>query len=294
MTRRPAPARTRAAFTIIELLIVVVIIALLAAMLLAGITKVRKYAVATQVTNDISLLETACVKFNQDFGFNPPSTFTIPAVKNSADPNFILFTKMYPRWMSAVADGTATGLPNAGVVLNGNQSMVYFLGGPGNNGWATDAPLDAGAATTKKGPYFDFKPDRLTPGSAFGAPSALPVFLDPYKNPPAAPNGTPYAYFGSVAGGRYPAVACFGVMPFVETASGATVVKYVNQGTVQIISAGEDGAFGPGCPLVGAVQCKYTAGQSAPAAGISPYGEGDVGADDIANFNGGSKLGVGK
>ncbi len=291
MTRRPA--RRRAAFTIIELMIVIVIIALLAALLLAGIAKVRKFAVVAQATNDISQLEAACTQFKNDWGFVPPTTFTIPATKNSADPNFILLTKRYPRWMAASPDGTPTGLPNGGATLNGNQSMVYFLGGPNNNGWMTDGPFDPGAADAKKPVYFEFKPDRLVPGTAYGL-NALPVYLDPYKNPPATPDGTPYAYFGSTIGGKYPPTACFGVMPFVETASGATVIKYINQGTVQIVSAGEDGKFGPGCPLIGAVQCKYVAGGSAPAAGISPYGEGDDGADDLSNFNSGNKLGVGK
>jgi prepilin-type N-terminal cleavage/methylation domain-containing protein len=275
MTRRPA---RRAAFTIIELLIVVVIIALLAALLLAGIARVKKYAVATQTTNDISLLETACTKFKDDWGFVPPTTFTVPAVKNSADPNFILLTKRYPRWMAASPDGTAIAPPlaYAGQTLNGNQSMVFFLGGPNNNGWMTDAPYDAAAADAKPGPYFDFKPDRLAAGTGFGLASAAPVFLDPYKNPPAAPNGTPYAYLGSTTGGKYPAVPCFGVNPFMESAT-----KFVNQGTVQIVSAGEDGAFGPGGMFV---------------AGSGVYVDTGVpnGADDIANFNGGSKLGVGK
>ena len=89
------------------------------------------------------------------------------------------------------------------------------------------------------------------------------------------------------------------VYPFVEQVSGTTIVKFVNQGNVQIVSAGEDGMFGPGCPgplstPANPIQCKYVPGQSGPAAGVSPYAEGDAGADDVGNFNNGNKLGVGR
>lgn len=304
MTRRPA----RRAFTIIELMVVVVIIALLAALLLAGIAKVRKFAVATQVTNDISLLETSCVKFKQDSGFNPPSTFRLPvmlppssnpvaspAERALEDSSFLLLKRMYPRWnpplipMTTNIDWTAAGWSAAlqaqyvNQNLNGNQSMVLLLGGPQQTGWAVDGPNPpTPTANVQKGPYFDFKPDRLVSGTGFGLSTAA-VFLDPYKNPPAAPNGTPYVYFGSIEGGKYPAVSstltAAGCFPVMEN---ATSGKFVNTGTVQIISAGEDGAFGIN-PSGGV----FTAGQGV-------WSEGNPGADDIANFNSGSKLGVGR
>lgn len=309
MTPR-TPARRRPGFTFVELLIVIAILALLAALLLAGITRVQVVGRVATANSDITQLAGACEKFKQEHGFFPPSSFTIPAQKNSGDFNFQLLAKMYPRWMATQPDGTNTGLVGGGVTLNGNQSLVYFLGGPGNTGWATDAPIAPTAgATAIKGPYFDFKQDRLTPGNQLPAPftlgNAANVFMDPFRLPSNNGLGTPYAYFASVSpGGKYPATPCWGVSPFVESATNpplvpnGIVVKYVNMNGVQVISAGEDGKFGPGCPLLGnnpgQVQCVYQAGRSNAAGGVSPYAEGDDGADDVGNVNNGNKLGVGR
>ena len=300
MTRR-LPTR-RAGFTFVELLIVIAIIGLLAALLLAGISRVNSLARTATASADISQLEAACQKFKTDYGFNPPSGFTIPV--RVTDPGFVTLKTMFSRWTGNpdMAGNITPALANAGTTLDNNQSMVYFLGGPNQTGWATDAPYAPSAtATAIKPPLFDFKQDRLD--GALGGPRR---YLDPFKNN-FAPNGTPYAYFGSGVGGRYTlgtssittGAGTFTVDPFVEQVSGTTVSKFVNQGGVQIVSAGEDGKFGPGCPgpastPPSAVQCKYVAGQSAVGSGISPYGEGDAGADDVGNFNGGSKLGVGR
>jgi prepilin-type N-terminal cleavage/methylation domain-containing protein len=301
MIRRTRPTG-RAAFTIIELMVVVVIIALLAALLLAGVSRVAKMGTMATASNDISQLSTAAEQFKQAWGFYPPSgltvvnpatgvltpvNFKIPATVPVSPPtnlvqaqelaSYELYKKKYPRWLSTAAAGTATGLANGGAELNGAQSMVYFLGGPTQTGWATDAPVaPAVGATATVPPYFDFKQDRLAPGSAYGL-SALPVYLDPYKNPPGAPNGTPYVYLAAGTSGKYPACPCFGVYPLQESAA-----KFANSGTVQIISAGEDGVVGTN--LSGGV---YVAGQG-------NWGEGTPGADDLGNVNNGNKLGVGR
>jgi type II secretory pathway pseudopilin PulG len=310
----------------VELLIVIAILALLAALLLAGIARVQSVGRVATVNNDITQLAMSCDKFKQDFGFYPPSVFRLPAYQPPAvNPaanaleqqieanSFNLLKTMYPRWNPTVnaagqiQDWTANGMAPIYLNqnLNGNQTMVLLLGGPGNTGWAVDRPWPPTAgATTVKGPYFDFKQDRLVPGIQLPAPYTLannpaPAYMDAFRSPANGGLGTPYAYFGSSSpGGKYLAVPCWGVMPFVEQANNpptvptGVVVKYLNQGTVQIICAGEDNKFGPGCPLVGTVQCIYQAGRSGSP--YSAYAEGDDGADDIGNFNSGNKLGVGR
>jgi prepilin-type N-terminal cleavage/methylation domain-containing protein len=291
MTRRLAPTH-RAAFTLIELLIVIVIIALLAGLLLVGLSKVQRTGTIVTATNDISQLTQACEQFKREYGFFPPSAFAVPT--RTDQPGYAVLKKMYPRWnpplqADMVTIQAAAQPPLAGTTLNGNQSMVYFLGGPAQTGWATDGPYAPTAtATATKGPFFDFKQDRLRPGNdpslnAYATVSTAPVYLDPFRyaatagasGPPGF--GTPYAYMASTEGGKYPPVPCYGVNPLLETAT-----KYINTGTVQIISAGEDGTFGPH-----PANTPFVPGQGA-------YGQTDSGADDIANFNNGSKLGVGK
>jgi prepilin-type N-terminal cleavage/methylation domain-containing protein len=292
MTPRTAGTR-RAAFTLVELLIVVTIIALLAGLLLVGIQKIGGAGKTVVATQDITSLQAATETFKREFGFYPPSEFRLPSMP---DPNlntsltpqqkalevasFALLKQMYPRWAPQL---TGTGMINwtgaypsmAGYIgqnLDGNQSMVLFLGGPLQTGWATDSP-QATAGTAVKGPYFEFKQDRLDGNQ--GGPRH---FLDPFKNP-TNPNGKPYAYLASQSpGGKYPAVGCLGVFAVCETAN-----KFVNQSGVQIVSAGEDGVFG-----------SFGSHAQVYSAGAGPFAEGTAGFDDLANFNNGNKLGVGR
>jgi prepilin-type N-terminal cleavage/methylation domain-containing protein len=151
-------------------------------------------------------------------------------------------------------------LDNHGTLLTGVDSLAYFLGGsrPAFPGWHPAMPVYP-TGSTKKGPYFDFAPDRFA-GNAF---------LDPFK--------TPYAYMASGASG-YPTSVT------VVTASGNQTVspyklaasRFVNPDSFQLISAGQDLTFGPG---------------DVWAAGTGAYAPTGVGADDIANFNG-APLGV--
>jgi hypothetical protein len=63
------------------------------------------------------------------------------------------------------------------------------------------------------------------------------------------------------------------MVPFLDGGSN----KPVNEGSCQIISAGENKAFGPG---------------GIWAAGNGQYVQGAAGADDMANFNNGVMLGA--
>ena len=264
----------RAGYTLIELLVVIAIIAILVGLLLPAIQGVRAVGTRAQTGNDLSQFGTAVTTFKKDWHAVPPTVFVVPTQKNSADPNYLFLTRRYPRWNTAAAENTPINPPlaMAGQRLVGNQSMVYFLGGPEFTGWAKDAPYAPSATATAKDFYLDIQPNRLKPGNTagYGYVSAAPVFVDPF--------GTPYLYWGSNSvGGKYATVGATdspnaSFTPFLEAAN-----KYVNPDGCQIISAGQNRAFGPG-------------GLWAPGAGA--YASGQPGVDDMANFNSGKMLGA--
>jgi len=123
-------------------------------------------------------------------------------------------------------------------------------------GWYSPATGDKA-----KGPFFDFKPERVVNGQ----------FLDPY--------GTPYIFFGSKNGNDYDAFGIYagGVIPGFMVDGGWGGVspfkgldgKYINPNGFQIISAGKNKQFGPG-------------GAFDP--GVNNYSPGAPGGDDLSNF----------
>lgn len=265
MTANVAKVR-RAGFTLIELLIAIAIIGVLVGLLLVGISAVGRGAKRAQTVTEINGLSTACTMFKKDFGFYPPTTFTIPST--SAEPGFVKLKQMFRAWTPA--DPSNLGLAGAGTTLDCNQSMVYFLAGPNGDGWHPAQPT-APTGTTKKGPYFDFQPSRLASGR----------YLDYF--------GTPYAYIASTGPSGYPTAPLsitfdgntYGpVTPYIHAAG-----KFVNPEGVQIISAGEDQLFGPG-------SFPPPSGTPTPwVPGNGEYGPGQPGDDDVANFNNGTILG---
>jgi prepilin-type N-terminal cleavage/methylation domain-containing protein len=275
--RRRPPARP-AGFTLVELLVVVTIIVLLLALLLPAIQKVRTIAQETEARNDISQIALAADNFKNDWGEYPPSVFTVPGNKNSNDPSFQLLARKYPRWAMNIAEGGPTGLPAAGTPLVGNQSMVYFLGGPAGTGWAHDQPVAPNVNATSKMVYLEINSNKLQPGNQYGYASPASVYMDPF--------GTPYAYFGSnKVGGKYPPVPPAGFtsthpdfgpngtpMPYQDGA------KFANENKCQIISAGPNNRFGAGGAAWTTTHPDYV--------GSGPGG------DDLANFNNGNRLGV--
>jgi len=270
----------RSAFTLVELMMVITIIALLAALLLPAIAKVRNYVQRGAASSEINQLAAACTKFHSDWGFYPPSTFTIPT--NINQPGFAMLKLKYPRWNPATdATGTIIEpsiLPGAGTVLNGNQSLVYFLGGPDGTGWANDGPTaPSPTANNPMGAYFNFESSRLVPGNTVGFPNTRSAYIDQF--------GSPYAYFAvERATGNYnPSV----LMNWKGTTAKAISDngKYLNPKSIQIISAGENGADDSLPPA----ERGFGNGTWTPGSGS--YGMKSGGVDDFGNFNGGAPLG---
>src|SRR5262249_39129224 len=142
-----------------------------------------------------------------------------------------------------------------GVWLEGDQCLVFFLGGiPGDKiflGFSTNQqnPTAAGGERIK---FYEFKPSRLTNNNN--------IFYS-YNNP-FDEFAKPYAYMGAYrAQNEYNSLLnayglgfgvpdCFslGVNPYATfwPSAPGQVVRFVNPDSFQLISAGADGNFGAG------------------------------------------------
>jgi general secretion pathway protein G len=174
--------------------------------------------------------------------------------------------RMFPRldhatWTKGI-DWNGNGkidAPEAGgvVVLEGDQCLVFFLGGipgtlgdsPGVLGFSTNGADPATFGGARKGPYYEFNTGRLYQRNRNGFYS----YYDAYHK-------QPYAYFSSYSRrngyNRYGTSDCasLGVWPYADTltvdARGSIAsIRYLKPDSFQIISAGEDGKFGPGTDL---------------------------------------------
>src|SRR5688500_10340114 len=203
---RPLHQR-RPAFTLIELLVVIAMIAILASLLLGGVMMMWNRGYDAKEINDVKQLEIALNAFKADKKCYPPSRivlyrkyedyFEVPKGKpslcgepdgkldfdslqainriwpnigggNLKDPFFT-----YINWASTI---NAPGFPANGVILPGDQCLVFFLGGvydPSQNGMMgfssnpKNPAMDNAVGERKK--YFDFPNGRLdtTKSTAF-------------------------------------------------------------------------------------------------------------------------------
>jgi general secretion pathway protein G len=235
-------------------------------------------------------------------------------------------TMVWPKLLSpggpAFIDWNGNGAQDGPVILEGHQCLVFFLGGipvgappgfgtgnrnstipPACFGFATDPrdPAKLGQANGRKGPFFDFPPGRLGVWSNPNANGQAALgacyfsFFDSYSNTPQQPKDKPYAYFSSYGaqnGYNTPPVRKYGtvsdcdslgVTPYV---SSPAPLIFHNPKSHQIICAGADQAFGPGCFPAGGGPFAYPFGSPAS---VDPNG---FYKDDQSNFNSGNILSV--
>ncbi|MFO0863701.1 MAG: prepilin-type N-terminal cleavage/methylation domain-containing protein [Gemmataceae bacterium] len=264
--------RSRPGFTLIELLVVIAIIATLVALTAAAVMAVRGKGPAITTGSDINQMNAACNQFQGKHGVCPPSSVVLSnnqthMINDAATVAF--FTSAWPR---IEFSQVATSLDSLGVkspmVLQGDQCLVLFLGGPPNStgtgtvGWSDNPRNPFDTTSVNRNRWFEFQSGRL------GKRDASMPFLS-YKDG----WGNFYAYF---AAGKRPNsyvdthCAALSTAPYFETPAATTPRIYVNPRSCQIISAGKDGRFGTG-------------GQINLAA---PTVTGN-GADDLTNFTGG-------
>ncbi len=273
--RSRLPARS--AFTLIELLVVIAIIAILVGLLSSAVMKVFSTVKRTETSHDIMKLQDAFKVAMKQYGNTPvlPSrlllyndlskykTDTSDLSRRSAETLRKMFGRRFLEYGTFVAWDGVTNNAAPPFALEGQQCLVFYLGGMVENGkcvgFSTDPKnptLPLAASSDRIGPFFEFKSSRLVagnaPGRSFGT-NAFFVYLDPY-NDRSDPSAKPFAYFSSTtAPNNYnpyytaptPPVTSdcpsLGLWPYIEAPS-----RYINPNGFQIISAGADGLFGVG------------------------------------------------
>jgi prepilin-type N-terminal cleavage/methylation domain-containing protein len=284
----------RSAFTLIELLVVMTILALLVALLAAGVFKTLNKVADVKNTRELRDLRTGIVNFQAKYKVGPiPSRIhlrndlaydtSLTATgqpTNQLDYDSASYLTGVWHYLTAPVNWNPN-TTNTDVTLEGDQCLVFFLGGiqgtvNGVNacvGFSTNPKDPTALGGDRVEPFFDFQSDRLT--TKFDkAKTGYFSYLDAYGK-------APFAYFSSYkkANGynRYLALYknsdCLnlGVWPYYDG------IKYQNSDTFQIISAGRDGVFGPGYDWTSASPLTWT--PATADKNIPPAGR-----DDMADF----------
>lgn len=251
-TRRSA----RTGFTLVELLVVILILAILIALLVPAISGAVKSAKDAQVNAEIANLKTALASFKSAFNEYPPSRIILdeanlyaaasgrPAdtarvdVAGSADTSNTatdltygelrqrsvrFLRKMFPRAQFGAGgtgiDFNLNGNATEELILDGNQCLVFFLGGMFTRtadpsgapvysvaGFSKDPRNPFNAATNRTQPMYEFTSSRLTVLGPTVSPSnyssGMPSYLDPLSGS-SLEDMRPYAYFSANGNGQY-------------------------------------------------------------------------------------------
>jgi hypothetical protein len=240
---------------------------------------------------EIRQLSLAVECFRAKFGMYPPSRIKLCERledydrQSAFDEESIGFIhRIWPRisWATGLdwnGNGRIDSLKGGGaVILEGDQCLVFFLGGIPSNGaipaclgFSTNPTDPTSPLNSQSGLLFEFESSRLVALHR----NRFYSYLDPYRN-------QPFAYFSSygIRNGynrywsqfRNSDCPMLGVWPYA--ASLGPPVEYLNPNSVQIVSAGTDRQFGAGAVLpVGQAWTPATAHQIDRA-----------GSDDLSNF----------
>lgn len=253
MRRAPTRPGRRGGFTLVELLVVITIIAILFALASAAVVKALGKSDEVRTRNDITQLQNGHQAFRTDFQVSYiPDRLILPPGDDPTGESLQYISTLWPRINSAYLkknDATARAIwgvpnqPNTIIILQGHQTLVFFLGGARDAGgipigFSTNAtdPLDkiailsGGSPTpTRKGPYFEFPPPTLqsvgpppvaAPTSRLRQlPFALPPQTAPWTTLTAAPASTdPYWSF----------IDIFGTQPYLYFSSKRAGNDYIN------------------------------------------------------------------
>jgi len=271
----------RSAFTLVEILVVIAIIAILAALTLAGVMVFLGKGPAVQVQNDMLQLSVALEKFKADKKFYPPShlklgsNYTDYTASAADQQSLAVISAMWPQLTPANFVGiqwAGATLPVGGVILEGDQCLVFFLGGipiggvP--SGFSTN-PTNPAAAGGDRLQYMTFPAGRLMLRNG----SLFPSFVDGYGTSNKPAKQSPYFYFSAGRSSTFDTTPnSLNLVPYIQQST--PTVTYWNSTSFQIICAGLDGQFGTG----------VAPGIVWPPAAVPP------GADDMVNFTS-AKLG---
>jgi general secretion pathway protein G len=284
----PRRRERRAGFTLIELLIVITIIGILMSLLAVAVMRILLKGPEVQTGVEIGQLATAIETFKSRYNVQfIPSKITLDetgAYTNGAGgvaTALDTFSKQYlrklwPRINFAGIDWNGNGTTTDIVTLEGEECLVFFLGGiPASSGglftttgFSNDPtnPANPSSTVTRQPNFYEFKAARLVDLRSTGFLSYTDAYL----------TNMPFLYFSSyTAGNDYntsptdcPSYAT--VAPYQDPTSTATTLRFLNPKGYQILSAGRDGVFGAGGTTWNP---------------ITGYPASNPGADDQSNFS---------
>jgi prepilin-type N-terminal cleavage/methylation domain-containing protein len=317
----PAQPARRPAFTMVELLVVITIIAILVALVAAAVMRAVGLGPQATARAEIGQFDVALASAKTDLNdIEYLPSFIVLREDNEYGVTGLPWSSEYPRTVALLqrmfgkridltpvskggaghdwnGDGMINKTPGVqgDLVLQSHTALVFWLGGIPNGtapfsctGFSTSVTDPALAGGTRKGPYFDFKANRLRldnspkPNKAGLTNTGFFYYTDPYNN------DQPYLYFSSLApgnnynvntnanAGRIDCPLGFAGLAGINPVNGPNLLipflqsskSFFNPKAHQIICAGRDGLFGD--------STKY-----APATGSSdPNGR-----DDQSNFS---------
>ena len=304
--------RGHQAFTLIELLVVISIIAILMALTTAGVMRVKVAAQRAKVSNEIGQLGSAISVFKRDrnVGYIPSRIvlrermdYNLGNALEVESHNYLkqVWSQLpvctisgvspFPagqgiNWNGNVTAGGAPIIDNGAVTLEGDQCLVFFLGGIpqpqgggvfGMGGFSKN-PRDPSATPLLGASTFDFNSGRLKLNGNAASAAGFPSYMDPF-------GAVPYVYFsGNGRKNGYNAASgvngdCATVMaangaatfaPYFDTYQSATQFSFYLATEYQIVCAGFDKTFG-----LGGVPANWKGKVAGPDA------------DNVTNFHGG-------
>jgi general secretion pathway protein G len=233
--------------------------------------------------SEFSQLEAAIRYFQTKFGVSHlPSRIKLSETCTylDLDADSVRFLKeMWPRLSLEPGnryDWNGDGKVEGDWTLEGDECLVFFLGGipnhdrarPGPLGFSTDPRNPTAHSTSRVGPFYEFTSHRLRDVHGRGFFS----YTDPWRR------GQPYAYFSAYGKdngyNRDGDTDCpaLGVWPYAEAV--APSPRFLRPSSYQILCAGPDGKFGPGTDVAAHVWTSAT-GSGMP----------QPGRDDLSNFH---------
>jgi prepilin-type N-terminal cleavage/methylation domain-containing protein len=157
--------RSRAAFTLIELLAVITVIGILAGLTLGAAGAVRRHGATSTAKTEVAALQAACERYFADNNLYPTTTNSMPSPSSSFTPTNSIYTDTgQVLFASLLGSASLTSAPTSKRYFEPKPTMVngnYFIDpwgyAYGYNSDGTNAPLiwstagqTAGGANTNK------------------------------------------------------------------------------------------------------------------------------------------------
>ncbi len=278
---RKTSAATRRGFTLIELLVVIAIIAILMGLIIPAVMSILKKGPDLSDLHDIRQMELAIANFRGKLSDFPSkiilhktrALYGNPLQGSLEFSSLAYINKIWPR-ISGGPFNTAVGIdwsgnndpvnyPSTGIILEGDQCLVFFLGGPGGTGgFSTNPSNPVQPGGDRVGPFFEFQSRRLKPRPSLNPlytplthQQFFPSYYDNYDQQPfvfffAGKKKNGYDWKNEEIAGLDKVLPYYD--QYTKLPNGIWVpINFLNPTSFQIITAGDDGRFADGVNTVG-------------------------------------------